>query len=44
MTLMSDPERAGPELENRLAQNVRVDSGLVLVRTVGPNYGLDDYV
>ena len=29
--LMSDPERAGPGLENRLAQRVRVDSGLVLV-------------
>jgi hypothetical protein len=32
-TLMSDPERAAPELENRLAQNVRVDGGLVLVHT-----------
>jgi hypothetical protein len=29
--LMSDPDRAGQELEKRLAQRVRVDSGLVLV-------------
>ena len=29
--LMSDPDRAGQELEKRLEQRVRVDSGLVLV-------------
>jgi hypothetical protein len=29
--LMSDPEQAGPELEKRLAQRVRVDGGLILV-------------
>jgi hypothetical protein len=32
-TLMSDPERSGPELESRLTQNVKVDGGLVLVQT-----------
>jgi hypothetical protein len=29
--LMSDLDRAGPELESRLAQRVRVDGGLILV-------------
>ncbi len=32
-TLMSDVNRAGPELEKRLAEAVKVDGGLLLVRT-----------
>ena len=28
---ISDPEQAGPELERRLAQKVRVDGGLILI-------------
>ena len=31
--LMSDPNRAGPELEKRLAESVSVDGGLLLVHT-----------
>ena len=33
--LMSDLDRAGPELERRLAQSVSVDGGLLLVHTNG---------
>ena len=33
--LMSDPERAGAELEERLAENVKVDGNVVLVHTPG---------
>jgi hypothetical protein len=32
--LMSDPNRAGPELEKRLAESVSVDGGLLLVHTI----------
>jgi hypothetical protein len=32
--LMSDPDRAGPELERRLAERVKVDGGLILVSTM----------
>jgi hypothetical protein len=32
--LMSDPNRAGPELEKRLAEGVSVDGSLLLVHTI----------
>jgi hypothetical protein len=32
--LMSDPDRAGPELERRLAERVKVDGGLILGRVL----------
>jgi hypothetical protein len=37
--LMADSDRAGPELEKRLADRVKVDGGVLLVRT-----GMDQFV
>jgi hypothetical protein len=38
--LMSDPARAGPELEKRLAESVSVDGGLLLVHALMSLYVL----
>jgi len=38
--LMSDPQRAGPVLEERLAQRVKVDSGVIMIDVGGFFYVL----
>jgi hypothetical protein len=37
---MADPTRAGPELERRLTESVKVDGDLIMVRAVGALYVL----